>query len=111
MSDESIIQIYAAFSLFSAEAFQYYMPAFMVSTLRHLDTMEVAPESTIRAFNPGTENEKLHEFQLSKFALFNEAQRKAIIRFLEAFSRDPELGPIANDALSNYWARHYQIPE
>jgi hypothetical protein len=105
LTDDTIISNYAAPSFFSAEAFQYYMPAFMIWSLNHHDTIEYAPESTIRAFDPTNENPRLYEFQISKFALFTKPQRAAVIRFLQAFSTDPDLGPIAKDALANYWLR------
>ena len=93
LSDEMIIRNYAAPSFFGAEAFQYYMPAFMVWSLNHGDTIEYAPESTIRAFDPGTANDDLARFQISKFALFTKAQRRAVIRFLRTFSLGFALPP------------------
>jgi hypothetical protein len=103
LSDDTIIGNYAAPSFFSAEAFQYYMPAFMIWSLRHHDTIEYAPESTLRALDPTSGGPGLYEFQVSKYALFTRRQRAAVIRFLQAFSSDPDLGPIADDALINYW--------
>jgi hypothetical protein len=103
LADDIIISNYAAPSFFSAEAFQYYMPAFMIWSLNHHDTIEYAAESTIRAFDPTNEDPGLYEFQISKFALFTRPQRAAVIQFLQAFSHDPDLGPVAGDALTNYW--------
>jgi hypothetical protein len=103
LSDDTIIGNYAAPSFFSAEAFQYYMPAFMIWSLRHHDTIEYAPESTLRALDPTSGGPGLYEFQVSKYALFTRRQRAAVIRFLQVFSSDPDLGPIADDALINYW--------
>ena len=105
LSDQSIINNYAAPSFFSAAAFQYYMPAFMIWSLRHHDTIEYTAESTIRAFDPEDGGPTLYEFQVSKYALFTEQQRAAVIRFLQAFAPDPGLGPIAREALTNYWLR------
>lgn len=105
LSDETIVRNYAAPSFFSAEAFRYYMPAYMIWSLTHCDTIEYAPESTIRAFDPTSANAALYEFQVSKYALFTARQRDAVIRFLQAFAPDPDLGPIARDALANYWLR------
>lgn len=105
LSDDIIIGNYAAPSFFSAEAFQYYMPAFMIWSLRHQDTIEYTPESTIRAFDPTSSGPGLYEFQVSKYALFTQRQRAAVIRFLQAFSPDPDLGPIAKEALTSYWLR------
>ena len=103
LPDEMIIGNYAAPSFFSAEAFQYYMPAFMLWALRHPDTVEYAPESTLHALDPAATGTDLHAFQVSKYALFTDAQRRAVIAFLRAFSRDADLGPIAESALANHW--------
>lgn len=105
LSDHILISNYAAPSFFSAEAFQYYMPAFMIWSLKHHDTIEYTPESTIRAFDPTSSGPTLYEFQVSKYDLFTEWQRAAVIRFLQALSPDPDLGPIAQEALTNYWLR------
>jgi len=109
ISGDTIISSYAAPSFFSAEAFQYYMPAFMIWSLNNADTIEYAPESTIRAFDPTYDDPTLQDFQLSKFVLFTAPQRAAVIRFLQAFLSDPDLGPIARDALDRYWLK--QDPE
>lgn len=103
LSDEVIIRSYAAPSFFSAEAFRYYMPAFMIWSLAHADSVEFAPESTICAFDPDGTDPTLRDFQVSKFALFDAAQRTAVIRFLKTFARHPDLGSLARAALDNYW--------
>ena len=100
LTDDLIIRNYAAPSFFSEEAFQYYMPAFMIWSLKNHDTVEYAPESTLRAFDPSGPDPA---FQISKFALFTGPQRAAVIDFLWAFSGEPDLGPIADDALAHYW--------
>ena len=103
LTDAIIIGSYAAPSFFSAEAFQYYMPAFMIWSLTHADSIEFAPESTISAFDPFGTDPTLYDFQVSKYVLFTAAQRDAVIRFLETFASDPDLGPIAQAALDTYW--------
>lgn len=104
LSDDMIIGNYAAPSFFSAEAFQYYMPAFMVWALKHPDTVEYAPESTLYALDPGSASPDLRDFQVSKYALFTPAQRQAVVAFLKAFTQDSDLGEMAESALANYWA-------
>lgn len=105
LSDDFVVGNYAAPSFFSAAAFQYYMPAFMVWSLHHDDTIEYAAESTLRAFDPTAGDAQLQAFQESKYAMFTDPQRKAVIRFLQAFSTHPDLGEIARDALTNYWLK------
>jgi hypothetical protein len=105
LTGEMLIQRYAAPSFFSAEAFQYYMPAYMIWSLENSDSIEFVVESTLSAFDPGEIGSDLRDFQISKFALFTPEQIRAIISFLEAFTNDPELGEIAANALSHYWDR------
>lgn len=99
-----LIRSYAAPSFFSAAAFRYYLPAFMLWALSHPESPEYLAEATLRAFDPGGAGEALRDFQVSKFALFDAAQRRAVVRFLEAFAGDRELGPLAAAALRGYWA-------
>jgi len=104
LSDETMIRSWAAHYFFSAKAFQYYMPAFMIWSLNHLDTIDYTPESTIRAFDPGAVDDPLREFAVSKFELFTGAQIRAVVRFLTLCSQDADLGAAAEQALSDYWS-------
>ncbi|WP_193366904.1 DUF6714 family protein [Pelagibius marinus] len=97
-----LVRNYAAPSFFSAEGFRYYLPAFMVWSLKHAESPEYLAEATLRAFDPGEAEAPLHDFAVSKFALFDTAQRRAVAAFLEAFRGEGELGEIAEAALK-YW--------
>lgn len=103
LPDAFLIRSYAAPSFFSAEAFRYYMPAFMRWSLRHPDSIEYVVESSLRAFDPGREGDPLRDFQLSKYALFDDAQRRAVVGFLEVFEPHADLGPVAATALAHHW--------
>jgi len=105
LPDGLLIRNYAAPSFFSAAAFRYYLPAFMMWSLRNVGSSEYLAEATLRAFLPDGEASGLREFQLSKYALFDAAQRAAVIIFLQAFRGDEDLGPIAEAALRSYWRR------
>ncbi len=103
MDDAKIVYNYAAFSSFSAAAFQYYLPVFMIWTLRNIDSVEYATESTLQALDPGTEREMLHEFRKSKFALLTQPQVAVIQKVLWRVSKHADLGEFADNALVNYW--------
>ena len=103
MTDENIIYSYAAPTAFSAEAFRYYLPAYLIWTLNNQDTVEIAAESILLALDPGTERELLHDFRKSKFSLLTKEQITAIKRFLWYLSEHPDLGEFADSALVNYW--------
>jgi hypothetical protein len=101
---ELLVRNYAAPAFFSAAGFRYYLPAFMVWALRNAASPEYLAEATLRAFDPGRESDPLYGFQVSKFALFDTAQRRAVVTFLESFREDDDLGPLAEAALQNYWS-------
>ena len=88
---------------FSAAAFQYYLPVYLIWTLQNLDSVEYATESALLALDPGTEREMLHDFRKSKFALFTKPQVAAVKRLLWRVAEHPDLGEFADTALVNYW--------
>ncbi|WP_170328939.1 DUF6714 family protein [Ruegeria arenilitoris] len=103
MTDQMIVYSYAAPTAFSPKAFQYYLPAYLIWTLRNSDSPEYASESILLALDPGTSKEMLHEFRKSKFSQLTPTQTEAVLRFLYYFSDHPELGEFAEAALVNYW--------
>lgn len=104
LAGEMLVRNYAAPAFLSAAGFRYYLPAFMIWSLRNAGRPEYLAEATLRAFDPGGAGEPLHSFQVSKFALFDSAQRKAVVTFLETFIADDDLGSLAEAALENYWS-------
>lgn len=102
LSGDMIIGNYAASSFFSAAAFRYYMPAFMTWSLKNPDSVEYVVESTLLAFNPDDGGAALRDFQLSKYTDFTPVQRQAVVAYLEAFEKHPELGHLAAAPLA-YW--------
>ena len=103
LTDPLIVRNYAALTSFSAEAFRYYIPAYMLWTLGHLEAGDIANESTLLALDPGTDREMLHDFRLSKFTLFTPPQVAATRAFLGHVSEHPYLGEFADLALINHW--------
>ncbi|WP_377194324.1 DUF6714 family protein [Ruegeria meonggei] len=103
MTDQMIIHGYAAPTAFSAKAFQYYLPAYLIWTLRNSDSPEYANESILLALDPGTSKEMLHEFRKSKFSLLTPVQEEVVARVLHYFADHPDLGEFAEVALVNHW--------
>ncbi len=103
MSDDQVVYNYAALTSFSARAFQYYLPRYMVWTLDNRDSIEYASESLLLALDPGTERDMLHEFRKSKFALLTKPQIDVVKRFLWQLAGHDDLGAFADTALVNYW--------
>ncbi len=103
MSYQNVVYSYAAPSAFSARAFQYYLPAYLIWSLSNQDTVEVVIESILMSLNPGTDREHLHDFRKSKFALLDDDQLNVVHEFLHHFSEDEEYANLAEQALVNYW--------
>ncbi|MCX2722475.1 DUF6714 family protein [Roseibium salinum] len=103
MSGAMIVYNYAALTAFSAAAFRYYLPAYMLWTLRNPDSIEYAGEATLRALDPGTADEMLHDFQKSHFDELDRAQVEVVKAFLLTISDHPDLGEYADAALLNHW--------
>ncbi len=103
MTDENVIYSYAAPTAFSAEAFRYYLPAFLIWTLKNLDSVEYASESILLALDPGTDKELLHDFRKSKFDAMTPDQVAVVRKFLWHVSEHDHLGCLAEQALINHW--------
>ncbi|MDP5220817.1 hypothetical protein Q5Y75_26885 [Ruegeria sp. 2205SS24-7] len=104
MTDHLIVDGYAAPTAFSARAFRYFLPAYLMWALRNPDSPEHASESILLALDPGTSKEMLHDFRVSKFSLFTIEQKDAVQKFLYYFADHPSLGEFADAALLNYWS-------
>lgn len=103
MTDDMVVHGYAAPTAFSAKAFQYYLPAYLIWTLRNPDSSDYAGDSTLLALDPGTPDESLHDFRKSKFALLTPKQRRLVREVLSHFADHEYFGESAELALLNYW--------
>lgn len=86
MADEVVINSYAAPSFLSPAGFRYFLPAYMRFALRNPDSAEAVVSSTIWALDPSLYSERIAAYARSKYELFDEAQRAAIVSFLEAMT-------------------------
>ncbi|HSL66532.1 MAG TPA: DUF6714 family protein [Actinomycetota bacterium] len=80
--DAVVEQEYAALFFLSPAGFRHFLPASMSFALRNRHSAAAAVGSTVYALTPGEGN--LRAFSVSKFDLFDEAQRAAVVAFLEA---------------------------
>jgi len=101
MSDEDIINSYAAPSFLSAAGFRYFLPAYMRFSLNNPDSPEAVVSATIWGLDPSLYSEQLAVYSRSKFELFDETQRGAIVAFLEAMT-DSSYGDDALRALREW---------
>ena len=82
----------AALCFFSPTAFQYYLPAYLIWTLRNFRTSDsFTVDSTIYSLDPTTKSKgTVCDFAESKFTLFTPAQKSAISAFLEFMASEPD---------------------
>ncbi len=103
MSDEMIVYNYAALTAFSPKAFRYYLPAYLLWTLRNADSIEYVGEAALRALDPGAPSEMLHDFRKSHYSDLDAGQIEAVKVFLTLLGNHPDLGEYADEALLNHW--------
>jgi Family of unknown function (DUF6714) len=100
--DDVIEREYAALSFLSAAGYRFFIPAFLLFTLRHPDSGAAVVDSTIWSLFPEMHDGDLMAFTRSKFASLTPAERRAIERGLEALA--PEPGLDAAQALASWRA-------
>jgi hypothetical protein len=101
LTDEVLIYSYAAPSFLSAAGFRYFLPAYMRFSLNNPDSPEAVVSATIWGLDPSLYSEQIAEYARSKYALFDKAQRAAIVAFLEAMT-DSSYGEDAIRALREW---------
>jgi hypothetical protein len=92
---------YAALFFLGPAGFRHFLPAYMSYALRHPVTDQMVVESTVFALRPATDD--LREFTLSKFTLFDDPQRAAVVAFLEAMATFDAFGDATLAEALAYW--------
>jgi Family of unknown function (DUF6714) len=82
LADTTVENEYAALAFLSPEGFRFFIPAYMTFSMRHPASGAAAVQSTLMSLSPNYDC----AFTPSKFIHFDEAQRSAVISFLEAMS-------------------------
>lgn len=89
-----------------AKGFRFYIPAFMLWTLRNQDSDQLVEDNTVAALAPvkrTLNGHKVDSQKASMHALLSPDQRKAIRRFLEHEAKHEEYAAEAQLALDHYW--------
>ncbi len=86
---------HAALSLFTPDAFHYFLPAFMLATLEQPREADLIPHSIAFHFTRGLSDE---EQFTQRFSRFSTAQRQAVAAFLREYA-----------ATGEFWAS--EVPE
>jgi hypothetical protein len=104
---------YAALSFLSPEGFRHFIPAYMRFALRQLGTGRAAVDSTIWSLSPDVyEDPGLRDYVISKLRALDDAQRAAVVAFLEAVRAqgDDAEASEAERALTYWRARRASSP-
>jgi hypothetical protein len=107
--DRVLYERVGALCYFSPEAFQFFIPAFMMWALRNCQSPHsFAVDATIYALDPGDcagQKSTLRKFQISKYAMFTSAQKQATANFLRIMAHNPNIvdANAAKSALQHYW--------
>ena len=93
-----------------AGGFRYYIPALILSVLKHYDSGSMRVIGTLNSLYPKRDDS--WEYQMLRYSLLNHAQKTAIARFLAALPKLVELDfedqKVVPRALRNYWGEYLQ---
>lgn len=104
MTEHDIIENYAAPNFLSPAGFRYFLPAYLRFALEHPDSSAAVVSATIWDLDPSMYDERIAAYSRSMYVLFDDAQRAAIVAFLEAMT-DSSYGADAERALKE-WRGH-----
>ena len=96
--DDLVEREYAALSFLSAAAFRHFLPAYLRWVLRRPESGAAVVSSTVWSLDPTMYEAPLDAFAASKFDELDEAQTRAIVKFLEAMPPDEDV-----DRALAYW--------
>jgi hypothetical protein len=111
ISPEKIEMESSALTVFSPVAFRYYLPAYMTWVLRHYSLSHSNTVDHVLYDLDMTEKSKdSRRMQIweERFATLSNAQRKAVLAFLEFMSTIPDNrvdSKAARRAIDSYWVR------
>ena len=99
----------SSLSFFTPAALQYFLPAYMIASLRKWELADMIPSSILYGWLPGNidETEAMRQFRIERQSIFSPAQRGAIAAYLREYETydDPYRGEddisIAIDSLLN----------
>jgi hypothetical protein len=97
-----------ALSHLDPEGWRYYLPAYMIWSLRHFRVSgSVVSDLTIYAFDLSSCDSGLREYKMNRFRLLNHAQSRAVCRFLRYMAANDDYvdGGVANLALGEFWSQ------
>jgi hypothetical protein len=93
-----------------APGFRYYIPALMLSVMKHYDPSSMRVIGTLAGLYPKKDN--AWEYHMQRYSLLDATQKTAIARFLAELPKMVELDSegqgTVERALQNYWGEYLQ---
>jgi hypothetical protein len=109
--DDHIAECTTALCYLDPESWRYYIPAYMIWSLRHLRiSNSCIIDATINAFVPSNVDVALDEHSMERYRLLSVEQSKAVCRFLRYMARYDAMSsdyvdPFISMALQKHWAQ------
>jgi len=106
--DRTVEECTTALCHLDPEGWRFYLPAYMVWTLHHFKrTGSIVPDHTIYALDLSWNDRGVREYQLQRFRLLDEAQSRAVCRFLQHMVENGDTvdGRAARQAFTQHWRR------
>jgi hypothetical protein len=77
-------------SLFTPEAYRYFLPAYLLRCLDNLDPESMVCEFVIYSLTPDSANEETRQWAAERHQLFDQKQQAAIVEFLDLIQSSDE---------------------
>lgn len=104
--DSAVAECPNALSHLDPEGWRYYLPAYMIWSIRHLQRGAMIPDCTIYALALHDDAE-LRKYMKARFRLLDSAQSRATCLFLRHMAANDRHvdGRVATQALHEFWGR------
>jgi len=84
LSVEELTRNHESLFFMTADAVRYYIPAFLIASVRHYDDSDQIPSTLVFFLNPCAMNDPHYQSRFrERFGLLNDSERNAIKAFLE----------------------------
>jgi hypothetical protein len=91
ISDKKLEKNFDELPIHSDEGFRYFLPAYLLYSLKHFDARSEVFQFTVYVLSPGKEESGMAAWHRRRFSLFTAKQMQVIYEFLELILKDEDL--------------------
>jgi hypothetical protein len=91
ISDNKIEKNFDELPIHSEEGFRYFLPAYLLYSLKHFNARSQVFQFTVYVLGPGKEEANMAAWHRQRFGLFTDEQMQLIYSFLELVLEDEDL--------------------